>query len=112
MIKKLLISTFAFIVLLVSPASVFAATLSTSPSSGTFNKGCFFNVDIVLDAAGVQTDGTDAIIIDDTARFSATSVTSGTIYPDYPGNNIDEVGEKLQFQGLLQLRHLFQDQEA
>lgn len=85
---------------LASPAQALAATLSLSPQSGTFNSGCSFSLGVVLNAAGAQTDGTDAILIYDTARFSATSVSKGTIYEDYPGTNIDDSGGKITISGL------------
>src|SRR3990167_1062460 len=86
--------------LLVSPAAVLAASLSLSPASGTFNKGCNFSLQIVLDTGSAQTDGTDAIVTYDQSKFSATSISSGSIYPDYPGNNIDDTTGKLTVSGL------------
>ncbi len=80
----------ASLVILASPTSALAATLSLNPSTGTFNKGCDFSLTIDLDTTGTQTDGTDAILRYDSTRFTAKTITSGTIYPDYPGNNICE----------------------
>ena len=100
---KLLISLLAFSFwLLAFPVSVFAqsATLSLDPASGTFNKGCNFTLNVNLDTGGAQTDGSDAIIFYDVSRFTATSITNGTIYPDYPGNNIDPQGGKITISGL------------
>lgn len=91
------------LVALSSPASVLAASLSLFPSSGTFNKGCSFFLDVVLDTAGVQTDGTDAILIYDPSRFSinTSAITPKiNIYPDFPGNNVDEVAGKITISGL------------
>lgn len=105
-VKKFLALVFALFAFLypipytLYPAYAQQATLSLSPSSGTFNKGCGFSLQVLLNTGTAQTDGTDAIVIYDPARFSATSVTSGTIYPDYPGNNIDEVGGKITISGL------------
>lgn len=76
------------------------ATLSLSPSTGTFNKGCSFALQIVLNTGSAQTDGTDVIIFYDPTRFSAQSVVSGSIYPDYPGNNIDDTAGKITISGL------------
>lgn len=100
--KKLLPALILIMValLLPSPAWAVGATLSLSPSSGTFNKSCSFTLDIVLDTQGTDTDGTDAILIYDASRFTATSITAGTIYPDYPGSNIDEAGGKITVSGL------------
>ncbi len=93
--------TFAFW-LFYSPAGVFAqtATLSLEPSTGTFNRGCNFSLNVVLDTGGTQTDGTDAILIYDPSRFNATSITNGTVYPDYPGNNIDVQNGRITISGL------------
>lgn len=77
-------------IILVSPAKALAATLSLNPSTGIFNKGCDFSLTIDLDTTGIQTDGTDAILRYDTTRFTAKNITSGSIYPDFPGNNICE----------------------
>lgn len=98
---KFLKLLFAFsFVLLAMPASALAATLSLSPATRTFNKNCSFSLDVVLDTAGVQTDGTDAILMYDSSRLSATSITSGTIYQDFPGNNISESSGKITISGL------------
>lgn len=78
-----------------------SATLSLSPSTGTFNKGCQFNLEVKLSTGGAQTDGTDAIISYDASRFSATSITPNTsTYPDFPGNSIDDTGGKIIISGI------------
>lgn len=99
--KKLaaLLLTFNFL-LFTLPANVLASTLSLSPSAGTFNKGCNFSLEVVVDTQGVQSDGTDAILIYDASRFTAQTITSGTIYPDFPGNNIDASSGKITISGL------------
>lgn len=87
--------------IVIFPSGVFAqsAILSLDPSTGTFNRGCSFTLNVNLDTGGTQTDGSDAIIFYDPTRFNATSITNGTIYPDYPGNNIDPAG-KITISGL------------
>lgn len=89
--KRIIALTFA-IASLILPGAVLAqsATLTLTPSSGTFNKGCSFSLDVRLDTGSAQTDGTDAIIEYDLSRLTATSITSGSIYSDYPNNNICE----------------------
>lgn len=82
------------------PGNVLASSLAFSPSSGTFNQGCNFSLDVVLDTQGTQSDGTDAIIIYDASRFTARTIASGNIYPDYPGNNIDAATGKITISGL------------
>lgn len=94
------------ITFILSPAA-YAATLSLSPSSGTFNRGCVSLIAVVLDAAGTQTDGSDAILKYDPSRINATSITSGTIYPDYPGNNIDSSSGKITISGLASVQQAF-----
>ncbi len=100
--KNIIFALFFILIALFYSPTVFAqtATLSLSPASGTFNKGCNFSLNIVLNTGQSQTDGTDAILIYDTSRFSAKSIASGTIYPDYPGNNIDEQTGKITVSGL------------
>lgn len=98
MIKIIIFITF-ITVILSQPVAAFAATLSLSPASGTFNKGCTFKLNVNVDTGGAQTDGTDAIIRFDPTRASATQITPGNIYSDYPGTNIDSTG-KITISGL------------
>lgn len=93
--------TFVSFLIFIFPSGVFAQTaiLSLDPSTGTLNRGCSFTLNVNLDTGGTQTDGSDAIIFYDPTRFNATSITNGTIYPDYPGNNIDPTG-KITISGL------------
>lgn len=96
-------TAFVIILSLFSPAPALAATLSLSPSSNTMNRGCETSLDIVLDTQGTQTDGTDAILIYDPSRFSIStaSITPNTnVYPDFPGNNVDEASGKITISGL------------
>ena len=110
--------TFFFVILVflftvpytLSPVYAQSATLSLSPSSGTFNKGCTFSLDLRLDTAGAQTDGTDAILLYDSSRLTATSITSGNIYPDYPGNSIDDTSGKITVSGLASVSSAFSGQ--
>lgn len=83
------------------------ATLSLSPATGTFNRGCTFSLDITLDTGGAPTDGTDAILFYDPTRFTATSIQSGTVYSDYPGNNIDTQQGKVTTSGLASVSSAF-----
>lgn len=92
----------ALILLLSNTPFVYAgaASLSLSPSSGTFNKSCTFSLDLVLDTGGAETDGTDSILLFDPTRVNVTSIRSGTIYNDYPGNNFDNQTGKVTVSGL------------
>lgn len=77
------------------PGVVFAqnpvASLSLSPASATFNRSCSYNLDVMVDTGGSETDGTDAILIYDATRFQVTpsDITAGTIYPEYPGLTVE-----------------------
>lgn len=88
------------LIYLVLPSSVFAASLSLSPSTGTFNKGCDVTVDIKIDATGQQTDGVDAIVFYDSTRFNVKSIKSGTIFAEYPANTIDTANGKIKVAGI------------
>lgn len=100
--KKLLILPI-LVLWLVFPMTVFAqspvATLSITPSSSTFNRSCSYNLDVMVDTGGAETDGTDAILIYDATRFQVTpsDITAGTIYPEYPGLTVE--GGKISISG-------------
>ncbi len=99
--KKLAILLFAFsFSLLAFPGNALASTLSLSPSSGTYNQGCSFSIDVIVDTQGIASDGTDAIIMYDLSRFSAQTITNGTVYSDFPGNSIDASSGKILITGL------------
>jgi hypothetical protein len=99
--KKYLL-TLLTAIFLASPMPAFAATLKLSPSSGTANIGCPFVVNVDLDTGGKETDGTDAILTYNTAALSTdtNSITNGTIYPDYPGTNVDSANGRITVSGL------------
>ncbi len=100
--KKIIITLILFAGLIFDPSHVFAssATLSLSPATGTFNQGCSFSIDVILDTGGQATDGTDAVINYDPTRFQAVSITNGTIYSDYPGQKIDSTNGQISISGL------------
>lgn len=107
---RLLILLSLFLVTIIynlSPVLATGATLSLSPATGTFNQGCSFSVDVLLDTGGIPTDGTDAILFYDPTRFTATKIRSGTIYSDYPGNTIDAQGGKISINGLSSVSSAF-----
>ncbi len=81
------------------PTSVFAATLSVSPTVGTFAPSCAFSVDIKLDTQGAKTDGVDAIIFYDSSKLSAKQIRNGTLYTDYPQTIIDPANNKIIISG-------------
>lgn len=98
--KKLLVLSFYLFIFSVFPAIANAASLTFSPATGTFNKGCPVKLDIKLDTGGQLTDGTDAIIIYDQAKLTANTITSGSIYTEYPGNSIDDTAGRITISGL------------
>lgn len=95
--------------LVLLPSSVQAATLSLSPSTGTFNRGCPFDIRIELDTKGKDTDGTDAVLIYDSSKLvtSPATIQNGTIYPDYPGNSVDSSSGNIAISGLASLTKPF-----
>jgi len=95
---------------LTAPVLAQQATLSVSPYDGTVNRGCNFSLDLRLDTGGAQTDGTDAILKYDPSRLSGISIISGTIYPDYPGNNIDQQNGRITVSGLASVTQAFTGQ--
>jgi hypothetical protein len=103
---KKLLNAFGLLVTLaifgVFPAIASAATLTFNPSSGVLNKGCEVTIKIDLDTQGVQTDGTDVIVLYNPAQLSinTSQITNGTIYPEYPGNSIDSAGGKISISGI------------
>lgn len=108
--KKLLAVIFYTLILGVSPSLALAATLSLSPSTGTFNKGCSLTLDINLDTADADTDGTDAILIYDNSKFTANSINTDLtpkIYSDFPGSNIDDTTGKVTVSGLASVTSAF-----
>ncbi|MFH0937270.1 MAG: cohesin domain-containing protein [Candidatus Daviesbacteria bacterium] len=94
------------------PSSVYAAgaSLTLSPATGTFNKGCSVSVDILLDTGGTATDGTDVILNYDPTRFSVQKIISGTIYADYPGNSFDAQNGRITVSGLSSVSTAFTGQ--
>ncbi|MCL4366008.1 cohesin domain-containing protein [Patescibacteria group bacterium] len=92
--------------ILALPQMASASTLSLDPANGTFNQGCTFPVNIMVDTtnaatgAQTQTDGTDAILLYVPSVLAGQSITNGTIYPDFPGNNIDNTAGKVTISGL------------
>lgn len=113
MVKFAAILSFSIYYLLFTFSTAFAqtvATLSVSPSSTTINRGCSQAVNIILNTGGVQTDGVDAILIYDPTRLTATSIVNGTIYDDYPGNEIDAANGEITISALASITAPFTGQ--
>ncbi len=84
------------------PQTIFAASgnFALSPSTGSFNKGCSFKVDVVVNTGGANSDGADAIIIYDPTRLTVSSVTTGKAYADYPTSSADPATGKITISGV------------
>lgn len=100
-VQKIILAIFVLILFGLFPGSILAATLSLDPATGTFNRGCTYQVKIQLDTQSAQTDGTDAILLFDNSKVTppSNSVTNGTIYSDYL-NIVDAAGGKVAVSGL------------
>ena len=101
-LKKLIATLGVIAGVFVSPASAMAATLTFNPATGVLNKGCEVSIKIDLDTQGVQTDGTDVIVTYNPAQLttSTSGITNGTIYPEYPGNSVDNATGKISISGI------------
>lgn len=91
-----------WILFFIFPSQTFAATFSLDPSEGTFKKGCTYPVNINLDSQGVNTDGADAILFYDPNIFSITtsSIINGSIYPEFPGNSVNQINGQISISGI------------
>lgn len=106
--KKFFLVLVCLMFALANPVLASAATLSLSPASGTFNKGCSFSLNIILDSGPDQVEGTDVnFLLYDNSRFTATSVEQGTIFSDYPINSIDSSAGKIYISGVDANNHPF-----
>lgn len=90
------------------PAFASAATMSLSPSAGTFSAGATFEVKILLDTAGASTSGTDAYVrfdpnvlqaVDANSAATGTQVLPGSLYSQTSYNQVDNSTGKISFSG-------------
>jgi hypothetical protein len=101
MLKRLfIICNLSFIIFFLLPFPALAATLSLVPSKGSFNRGCDFSLKVNIDTQGADTDGSDVILLYNPGKFSATSIDNGSLYADFPGNNIDNNSGKVSIYAL------------
>lgn len=98
--KSFSTGVFLSFIFLAFPTLAYGASLNLSPATGTFNKSCNYAVDINLNTAGQNTDGTDAIIKFNPSQITVSSVTPGSIYPDYPTANPDNSKGTISISGL------------
>lgn len=98
--KSFSIGIFLSFIFLAFPTLAYGASLNLSPATSTFNKSCNYGVDINLNTAGQNTDGTDAIIKFNPSQITVSSITPGSIYPDYPTANPDNSKGTISISGL------------
>jgi hypothetical protein len=74
-IIKLVSFSMTSLVLLAFPLAVSAATLTLQPSSGIFNRGCSFSLNVNVDAGSTTNgvDGVDGILLYTPTQFTALS---------------------------------------
>ncbi len=84
-----------------------AATLSLSPSSGSYPAGQFFTVDVLIDTQGQSIDGVDIHYLnynpdqlkvqDDDSSQAGIQITPGSLMPLTQANSVDEKNGKITF---------------
>jgi len=103
----LIIFSFFLILGLIKPNLIKAATLSLSPSSGSYTVGDTFEVQIILDTQGAETDGVDIHYLNydpsllevqdaDTGQ-AGIQISPGTLYSNTPLNSVDSVNGLIDF---------------
>jgi len=103
----LIIFSFCSILGLIKPNLIKAATLSLSPSSGSYTVGDTFEVQIVLDTQGTETDGVDIHYLnydpsllevqDANTEQTGIQISPGTLYSNTPINSVDTVNGRIDF---------------
>jgi len=98
-----------FIVVLIRPSIVSAATLSLSPQARIVAPGETFSVDILIDTAGESVTLADVYLTHDKTLMSLLTVTNGTFFPDtyhlltpgepYIGGALSKAGESFKGTG-------------
>lgn len=98
--KKIILALTLFTYLLY-PSLTFAATLTLSPASATFVRGCSYPVAILVNTEGKQVDGVDAILDYDPSRLTTTQdrIANGTVFPEFI-TSIDESTRKITIGGV------------
>ena len=102
--KKIII---LFAVIFFAPAFAGAATLSLSPSSGSFNVGDIISAQIILDTQGQPADGVDIRYLnynpalleaqDEDATQVGVQIAPGGLMPSTAANNVDASAGKIAF---------------
>ncbi|MEQ1499819.1 MAG: peptidoglycan-binding protein [Parcubacteria group bacterium] len=99
------------VALLFIASTTSAATLTLSPSSGTYASGSTFTVNVLLDTTGAQIDGVDVRylrfnpnllqVVDANTSASGIQVTPGTLMPMTLTNTVDNIGGLITFSQLV-----------
>lgn len=98
--RRIFILLFFLTAFLLTNSTVFAATLSLSPSSGSYNVGKLFNVNIMLNTNGANTDGVDIYYLNypkNLLQVQGTQITAGSLYPITVVNSVDSVNGRINF---------------
>lgn len=91
-----------------APAIAAAATLTLSPSTGSYAAGASFEVKILLDTQGKTTSGTDVYlrfdpnilqVVDANAATEGIQIQPGSLYPVTNANSTDNSAGKVSFSG-------------
>lgn len=100
---SLLISLLSLFVL----QNVYAATLSLSPSSGSYTVGNTFTVSIILDTEAQETSGVDIHYLnynpsllrvrDANGSQPGVQISPGSLYPNTPVNLVDTINGRIDF---------------
>ncbi|RLI52287.1 MAG: hypothetical protein DRP09_18290 [Candidatus Thorarchaeota archaeon] len=69
------------------------ATLHLSPSSGTYNVGQEFNVQIHIDTGGQSVDGADVVLRYDPCALEVQDITAGDTFSGHSQSTCPETGE-------------------
>lgn len=77
-----------------------SATFSLSPSSGTYNAGTNFNINVIVNTGGARSSGSDMKIKYDPTKLKLVDITNGSIYPQYLGKSIDNTAGTANLSGI------------
>lgn len=92
--KILPVLSISFLIFLTRPGLAFAgASLSFSPASESVMIGESFEVDIILDTGGVETDGVDLLISYDEMRLEAKNAALGNLYDNKINEDVSQPGK-------------------
>ncbi len=99
--------SFCSILGLIKPNLTNAATLSLSPSSGSYTVGDTFEAQIILDTEGAETDGVDIHYLnydpsllevqDANVEQTGIQISPGTLYSNTPLNSVDVTNGRIDF---------------